>query len=426
VTNFRRTEAIVERRAVSHDKIRLAYLSADFHDHATAYLMAELFERHDRQQFETWGISFGRDEHGEMRSRLMAGFDQFIDVRATDDAGVARLLREHEIDIAIDLKGYTEGARPGILAHRPAPIQVNYLGYPGTMGAPYIDYIIADEFVIPISDRAHYSEQVVYLADCYQVNDSKRKVGERTPARSESDCLMMASCFAASTITTRSRRNSSMCGCGFCDESIGSVLWLLRGRCRGCAATCDTRPRLAASIPIGWCSRRRVPLDEHLARHRLADLFLDTLPYNAHTTASDALWAGLPVLTCPGTGFAGRVAGSLLRAINLPELITNSIEEYEALAFELAAQPARLGDIKSKLARNRLVSRCSTPTVFDETSRPLTLLCGMLASGDLRVRFPGEMAKILSAIVLSGPAVVRVQQLHHQVVRSIAVVHDRC
>ena len=343
----------------SHDKIRVAYLSADFHDHAMAYLMAELFERHDRQRFEISGISFGRDKQDEMRSRLIAGFDRFIDVRGQGDADAARLLREREIDITVDLMGFTEGARPRILAHRPAPIQVNYLGYPGTMGAPYIDYIVADEFVIPNDDRACYSEQVVYLPDCYQVNDSKRKIAERTPTRSEvglpEDGFVFC-CFNNHYKITPGRFDVWM---RLLQRVERSVLWLLRGDAsaeRNLRAEAQTRgvdPKRLVFAP-------KVGLQAHLARHRLADLFVDTLPYNAHTTASDALWAGLPVLTCAGGSFAGRVAGSLLRAVGLPELVTNSLHEYEDMALMLASQPTLLGEIKAKLARNRL----STP-LFD-------------------------------------------------------------
>jgi predicted O-linked N-acetylglucosamine transferase (SPINDLY family) len=335
-----------------HDRIRIAYLSADFHDHATAYLMAELFERHDRGRFETWAISFGPDRKSEMRSRLVAGFDHFIDVRAMGDPEVGRLLRKLEIDIAIDLKGYSDNAREGILAQRPAPIQVNYLGYPGTSGASYIDYLLADGFVIPPGAAGGYSEKVVYLPDCYQVNDSRRRIGERTPRRHEvglPDEGFVFCCFNNSYKITPAIFDIWM---RLLQRIDGSVLWLLRGNASA-ENNLRNEARARGVDPARLVFAARVPFDEHLARHRLADLFVDTLPCNAHTTASDALWAGLPVLTCAGGTFAGRVAGSLLRAIGLPELVTGTLGHYETLALELATRRDFLAGVRQKLARNR-------------------------------------------------------------------------
>ena len=335
-----------------HDKIRIAYLSADFHDHATAHLMVELFERHDRGRFDISAISFGPDRKCEMRSRLVSSFDHFIDVRAKGDPDIAMLLRELEIDIAVDLKGYTENARPGILAHRPAPIQVSYLGYPATSAASYIDYILADEFVIPRGTAAKFSEQVVYLPDCYQVN-SQRRIGERTPQRSEAglpDRSFVFCCFNNSYKITPAIFDVWM---RLLRQIEGSVLWLLGGN--GSTENNLRREAQAREVdPARLVFAKRAPLDEHLARHRLADLFLDTLPCNAHTTASDALWAGLPVLTCTGDTFAGRVAGSILRAIGLPELVTETFNQYETLAFELATRRNRLAAVRQKLSRNRV------------------------------------------------------------------------
>jgi predicted O-linked N-acetylglucosamine transferase (SPINDLY family) len=335
-----------------HDRIRVAYVSADFHEHATAHLMAGLLERHDRTRFETVSVSFGPDDVSEMRRRLKNAFARFIDVRNKSDGDIASLLRELEIDIAVDLKGFTTDCRTGIFAWRPAPMQVNYLGYPGTMGAEYIDYLIADEIVVPRDHQIHYSEKVVYLPDCYQVNDSGRRMAEHAPARAEAGLPERGFVFC-------SFNNSYKITPAFFDvwmrllrEVEGSVLWLLEANA---AATRNLRREAAdrGIAPERLIFAPRIKVADHLARHRLADLFLDTLPINAHTTASDALWVGVPLVTCLGTTFAGRVAASVLNAIGLNELITHSLEEYEALALELARNRERLAEIKSKLAQNR-------------------------------------------------------------------------
>ena len=342
-----------------HGRIRVAYLSADFHEHATAYLMAGLFERHDKERFETIAVSFGADGPNEMRTRLQAAFDRFINVRQRSDREIAHLLRELEVDIAIDLKGFTTDGRPGICALRCAPVQVNYLGYPGTMGADYFDYILADRFVIPAEDQACYSEKVVYLPDTYQGNDSTRRIAERTPARAEAGLPaagFVYCCFNNNYKITPEMFDRWM---HLLNAVDGSVLWLLEDN-PAAARNLRREAQKRGIAPESLVFAPRVKLEDHLARHRLADLFLDTLPYNAHTTASDALWAGLPVVTCLGTTFAGRVAASLLNAIGLPELITHSLEEYEALALKLAKDGELLAGIKAKLARNR-----NTTPLFD-------------------------------------------------------------
>lgn len=335
-----------------HDAIRVAYISADFHNHATTHLAAELFELHDKSRFETYAISLGADRRDAMRARIEGAFHRFIDVRTRSDREVAALLRDLEIDIAVDLKGYTQHSRPNILAFRPAPVQVNYLGYPGTMAAPFIDYILADRVVIPEGQRPFYAEHVVYLPDAYQPNDSKRRIGAEIATRSAAGlpaaCFVFCSFVAHYKIVPRVF-DSWM---SILAKVKGSVLWLLEGNEE---AKRNLRRYAAAR---GIAAQRlmfapRMTLDSHLARHRLADLFLDTLPINAHTTASDALWAGLPLVTCLGSGFAGRVAGSLLTALGLTELITESREAYEALAVSLATNPSRLAEIRATLARNR-------------------------------------------------------------------------
>jgi protein O-GlcNAc transferase len=341
-----------DRRPAKNGKIRIGYYSADFHNHATAYLMAELFEAHDAARFELVGFSFGPDKNDEMRQRLVGAFDNFIDVRNHSDREVAALSRELGIDIAVDLKGYTQDCRPGIFAAGCAPIQVSYLGYPGTMGVPYIHYVIADRTVIPPDHQGDYSEAVVYLPDTYQVNDSTRRISERTITREE--CGLPAEgfvfcCFNNNYKILPASFDGWMRILGAVE---GSVLWLLEDNA---IAAANLRREAEARGIAGerLVFAQRMALDEHLARHRLADLFLDTLPYNAHTTASDALWAGLPVLTCLGKSFASRVAASLLRAIGLPELIVETADAYEATAIALAGDRARLDALRARLEENR-------------------------------------------------------------------------
>jgi protein O-GlcNAc transferase len=336
-----------------HEKLRIAYLSANFNRHAMAYLMAHLFERHDRSCFEIAGISFGADDRSGIRARVVAAFDSFHDVRAMGDRDVARLLRDLEIDIAVDIMGYTLDGRPGILAHRPAPIQVNYLGYPGTMGASFIDYIIADPVVVPLGEEGFYSEKVVRLPHCYQVNDRLRIIAEPGPTRPEAGLPEHAFVFCSFNNNYKITRPLFGIWMRLVSAVPGSVLWLLGGD-----ADVGDNLRREASLrgvdPARLVFAGRTEQPEHLARHRLADLFLDTLPYGAHTTCSDALWAGLPVLTCRGQAFAGRVAASVLHAVGLPELVTSTLDEYAALALRLAREPGLLSGLRRRLAANTL------------------------------------------------------------------------
>ena len=342
----------------AHDRIRLAYLSADFHEHATAYLMAELFERHDSSRFELTALSFGPDGAGPMRRRLEQAFTRFIDIRGLPDDEVAQRVRGLEIDIAIDLKGYTQGCRPRILMHRPAPIQVNYLGYPGTMGAAHIDYIIADSVIIPADRQDGCSEAVVYLPDSYQPNDRQRPIAE-TPTRAEAGLPETGFVFCSFNNNYKITPGIFDIWMRLLRRVEGSVLWLLAGNS---ASIRNLRREAEARgvAPGRLVFAPRASLPEHLARHRLADLLLDTVPCNAHTSASDALWAGLPVLTCPGEAFASRVAASLLHAIGLPELVAPTLDAYEALALTLAQDPGRLAALKAKLAR-----QIDTAPLFD-------------------------------------------------------------
>lgn len=335
-----------------HQKVRLAYLSADFCEHATACLAARLFELHDRSRFEVTALSYGPDDGSPMRKRLARAFDRFIDARGLGDADAATTLRGLEVDIAVDLKGHTTGARPGILAYRPAPVQASYLGFPGTTGAPFIDYLLADRFVLPPEAQRFYSERVVYLPDCYQVNDDQRPMPALTTTRADAGLPSAGFVFCCFNNSYKITPPVFAAWMRLLAGVRGSALWLLednpvaRGNLRVAAAAGGIDPARLVFAP-------RVPHGEHLARHRLADLFLDTLPCNAHTTASDALWAGLPVLTSAGQSFAGRVAGSLLHAIGLPELVTESLEDYERLALRLAFEPALLSRVRQELAAKR-------------------------------------------------------------------------
>ncbi|MEA2824923.1 MAG: protein O-GlcNAc transferase [Alphaproteobacteria bacterium] len=335
-----------------HEKIRLAYLSGDFFAHAIPFLIAGVFEHHDRQRFETFGISYAPHDNGEMRARLEKAFTRFVDVREVNDAAVAAMLRDLEVDIAVDLKGYTGGARPGILAHRVAPVQVHYLGYPGTMGADYIDYLIADPTVVPEEDRAFYSEQIVYLPDTYQCNDSRRRIGARKLTRTEAGLPENSFVFCCFNGNHKIMPGTFGIWMSILSKVEGSVFWLLEEHpCAIANLRSEAKDRGIAAERLVFA--KRMPLEDHLARLKLADLVLDTLPYGAHTTASDALWAGVPVLTRLGKTFAGRVAASLLNAIHMPELITLSRAQYESQACELARNPVLLSGIKTKLARNR-------------------------------------------------------------------------
>jgi protein O-GlcNAc transferase len=362
------------KRSVEKERIRLGYLSGDFHQHATAQLMAELFERHNRDRFEVFAYSHGPDDNSPMRARLCSAFDRFIDIRALSHREAARQIHADQVDILVDLKGYTHSARPAISAYRPAPVQVNYLGYPATMGADFIDYIIVDPFVVPANQQAFFTERLVHLPGSYQVNDRRREVAKARTSREDHG-------LPADGLVFCSFNNSYKISPVFFDvwmrllRSIpDSILWLLevnqlvKANLRSEAEKRGVDPDRLIFAPL-------VPSAEHLGRHRHADLFLDTLPCNAHTTASDALWAGLPVLTCSGNTFAGRVAGSLLTAVGMPELVTGSLEDYEQTALALARARERLTALRQKLERGRGAS-----ALFD-----LAKLTGNIEAGYARM-----------------------------------------
>lgn len=343
----------------AHDRIRIGYVSSDFHGHAVMYHVASLFERHDRSRFEVFGLSIGPEDDSDMRRRLVAAFDRFFEVHLQSDDEVAALVRSLEIDILVDLTGYTGGGRTEVFARRPAPLQVHYIGFPGTMGAPYYDYVVADRIVIPDDERGAYTENIVVMPDSYQVNDVDLEASDRTFSRAELGLPQNGVVFCCFNNTYKITPAVFDVWMRILAAVPGSVLWLYESN-----ATAGRNLRNEATArgidPGRLVFAPMMPLPDHLARHRLADLFLDTLPYNAHATGSLALRAGVPVLTCRGGAFPGRVGASLLTAIGLPELITTTLADYEALAVALARDPDRLAAVTEKLHRQR-----TTTPLFD-------------------------------------------------------------
>lgn len=336
-----------------HRKIRLAYVSPDLREHPVGHLLAGTIERHDKARFETIAISLGVDDGSRLRERMIKAFDTFIDARYLEAGQIALTMREMEIDIAVDLSGYTSDSRTDIFAYRPVPIQVNYLGYPGTMGTEYMDYILADRQVIPENHQQFYTEKVVYLPDSYLPTDSGIKISECTPTRAECGLPSEGVIFCSFSHDYKISPPVFEVWMRLLHRVPGSVIWLM-SRNDISQRNLRNTAELMGIDPSRLIFAGRVPLiEDHLARYRLADVFLDTHPYNAHTTAADALLAGLPVVTYMGNSFPSRVAGSLLHAIGLPELIANNLEEYENIVLRLVNSPEILADIKSRLLANQ-------------------------------------------------------------------------
>ncbi len=336
-----------------HARLRIAYVSPDLREHPVSHLMAGVFEGHDKSRFETWAISLGRDDGSRLRQRIHASFDHFIEAGGVPSQQIAQTMREAEIDVAIDLAGYTSDSRLDIFAHRPAPVQVTYLGYPGTLGTNFFDYILADRHVIPPEHQPFYSEKVAYLPDTYLPTDGSLQPSERTPTRAECGLPETGAVLCSFSHDYKLHPDIFDVWMRMLRRTPGSVLWLVQ---RNAFSQANLRREAAARgvDPARLVFAERVPrVEDHLARYRLADIFLDTAPYNAHTTAADALMAGLPVITWMGEAFPSRVAGSLLHAVGLPELATRSLAEYEALALKLLGDPALLAQTKAKLAANR-------------------------------------------------------------------------
>ena len=346
-----------------HDRIRVAYVSGDYRDHPLARLMAGILERHDRSRFAITAVSTAPDDGSQERRRIAAAPEHFVDLGERSSGEIAAWLRSHEIDIAVDLGGFTDGGRLPVFATRPAPVQVSYLGFPATSGAPYLDYLIADRYVIPAAQRQYYSEKIAALPDTYYPTDDSWPVASAAPARAEAGLPeqgFVFCCFNNSYKITPAVFDVWM---RLLKAVPGSVFWLLAANATA-TANLAKEAKQRGIEPERLVFAGRADFGRHLARQRLADLFLDTLPYNAHTTACDALWAGLPVVTCPGTTFPSRVAASLLHAMHLPELVTSSLADYEALALALANDPERLAALKAKVAANRTTTR-----LFDTAQR---------------------------------------------------------
>ncbi len=347
------------------EKIRIAYFSPDFQSHPVSFLTSELFEIHSRDRFEVFAFSLQKAPIGDRTNvRLRKGFDRFIDVDNMSDQGIAQLARELEIDIAIDLAGLTQYSRTGIFSYRAAPIQVNWLGYPGTMGAEFIDYIVADKTLIPESHQKFYAEKIVRVPHTYMVDDSKRVASSRIFTREE--CGLPQNAFVFCCFNNDYKFNPQVL-----DSwsrillSVGNaVLWLSENNKHfKTNITAEFERRGIDSSRIIFAKRVEL-ISDHLARYAVGDLFLDTHPYNAHTTAVDSLKACTPILTLMGQSFASRVAASLLNAIGLPELITTTQEEYEGLAIELAQNPQKLARIKQKIIDNRLTAPLFNTPLF--------------------------------------------------------------
>lgn len=352
------------------DVIRIGYVCGEFRDHATSRLMTGVYECHDKNRFKVIALDNGIDDGSDLRKRIESAVDQIISIKNKSTQAVVGLVRELEIDILINLNGFYGDGRQDVFALRPAPIQVNYLGFPGTIGVNYFDYLIADKIVIPESSQDFYREKVAYLPNSYQANDSKRAISEKNFTRQELGLPDEAFVFCCFNNNYKITPHMFDCWMRILDSVPKSVLWLIEDN-----PSASKNLRLEA-VKRGVSEERvifaeRIPLPEHLARHRLADLFLDTIPYNAHTTASDSLWAGLPVLTCVGESFPGRVAASLLYAIDLPEMVVDDIREYERLAIELAKNPSELEVVRAKLLINKANSPLFNTPLFTKNLESL-------------------------------------------------------
>ena len=346
-------EPLWQGEVYAHDRIRLAYVSSDFRNHAMSHLISGLFKRHDRTRFEVMGLALGPASNDAVRQKLIPTFDRFFDLKDLSDIAAAQLIRELEVDILIDLNGFTTYCRPGIFAHRPAPLQINYLGHPASMGAPFMDYIIGDRWVTPKTLEEAFSEAIIRMPHAYQVNNVERDIPEVTPTRRQLGLPNEGFVFCCFNANFKITPDVFAIWMRLLSSVPGSVLWLLQSHFEA-AINLRKSAQEAGVDPERLVFAPPVALADHVARHRHADLFLDTFTCNAHTTASDALWAGLPIVTLPGDGFASRVAASLLDAVGLSELITDSPAEYEALALALAQDPQRLSALKSHLNRGRM------------------------------------------------------------------------
>jgi predicted O-linked N-acetylglucosamine transferase (SPINDLY family) len=370
-------------------KLRVAYLSADFGEHPVAHLTAQLFECHDRAKFEVFGFSYGRDDGGATRQRLARAFDKFVDVRTATSQDIARQMAAMEIDIAVDLMGHTRGNRLDILARRPAPVQVHYLGFPGTLGTDFIDYMLVDDFVAPKEAHAHFAEHLIYLPGSFFISDRSRPLGNEPANRAEAGLPDGAFVFYAMGNAYKITPRLFDVWMRLLRRVPGSVLWLLDDN-----ETTNANLRREAQArgvdPSRLVFAPRLGFGRYMARHRLADLFVDTSGYNAGTTANDALFAGLPVVTCAGRSVAARMAASQLRAVGLGDLVTADLDDYESLAFRLATQPEALAAIRTTLARNKAAA-----PLFDTPHKTRAIEAAYLEMWDMHRR--GEPARSFAA-----------------------------
>lgn len=343
----------------AHDRIRVGYVSSDFHDHATAHLTFGLYEAHDRAAFEVFAYSMGPADPSPYRTHIEATCDHFADVRFETAERTAQRIRADEIDILIDMKGYTANSRPQIFAYRPAPLQVSYLGYPGTSGAEFIDYFISDHVATPVGHEGEFTEKIVRLPGSYQVNAARQEIADRAYVRADFGLPQDAMVYCSFNRLGKIDRTIFSAWMEILRRVPGAVLWLL-GEDPLAEANLRREAQSKNIEPGRLIFSEKIPKAEHLARHRLADLFLDTYVYNAHTGASDALWAGLPVLTCPGKTFASRVAASLLTAAGMPELIAADLAAYRDTAVRLAEHPELRHELRTRLAEVR-----ATCALFD-------------------------------------------------------------
>jgi predicted O-linked N-acetylglucosamine transferase (SPINDLY family) len=349
---------LAPQQGYAHERLRIAYLSSNFGMHAVSILTAELYELHDRKRFEVFGYCWSPEDRSPLRARIQKGMDHFIRVDQMTDQTVAEAIRSAEIDILVDLQGLTSGCRPNILSRRPAPVQITYLGFPGTTALPEVDYVLADRYVIPPEAECFFTEKPLYLPDCFQVNDRQR-VPAAIPTRAQHGLTEDAFVFCAFNHCYKFNPKLFDTWMRILKRTPKSILWLLADH--DTARVNLQRHAIRQGIEIHrLVFAERIPAGAYLARFQLADVFLDTIPFNGGTTASDALWMGLPLVTCSGNTFASRMAGSLLHAIGTPELITESYEEYEQLAVSLAANKHQLLELKCRIAANK-----STHPLFD-------------------------------------------------------------
>lgn len=345
-----RVPELAPRAGYKHERLRIGFLSSDFCLHAVSLLTVELFELLDRSRFEVYGFCWSREDGSALRARVKAAMDCFIPIGGLDDASAAQMIRQHEIDILVDLQGLTSGARPNILAYRPAPLQITYLGFPGPTGLPCVDYVIADRYLIPDAEQPFYSEAPLYLP-VFQCSDRQRPVA---PLPSRADCGLPDDRFVFCCFNNNYKFNEEQFDCWMriLKAVPNSLFWLLADNQWSQANLCR-RAEQAGVDPARLVFAPRVAPELYLARYTVADLFLDAYPFNGGTTANDALWVGLPVLTRSGRTFASRMAGSLLTALELPELITTSLSEYEARAVELASDRQQLLALRERLRQGR-------------------------------------------------------------------------